>query len=562
MDERADLAVQVQPAVQVTTTEQKHYDEELRRLAKEQTALLRVATLVAAGASEVDLVAAVTSEIARLFAADMATTLRWDGDTIRVVGDWRAEGAGASQAGRVFAFGGDTVVARIVGSGSPARIDSMQELQTEFGRALWEELGIHSSIGAPIVVDGRVWGAITASRTTPVDPFELGAEHRLGDFAALVAQAIANAEARREVAALADEQAALRRVATLVAAGRPEAEVLEAVTREAGRLFGAQGVYLVRWEGVLDEVRVVDAWSDGAEPPASPGSRCHPTPHGPTLKVLETGIASRGEESSPELGPHFVIAAPVIVKATLLGALTAIRPADEEFPAGAEIRLRSFGDLAAQSIANARAQAEMRASRARIVRAGDEAREKLERDLHDGAQQRLVSVSLSLRLATSKLPAAPDDARAILAAASEELTQAIDELRELARGIHPSILTERGLGPALELLARRSPLRVAVENELEDRLPPPVEAAAYYVVAESLTNIAKHAQASAVEVRVSRRDGAAHVEVVDDGVGGAEASHGSGLRGLADRVEALDGRLGVESPPAAGTRVWADIPLG
>jgi signal transduction histidine kinase len=277
--------------------------------------------------------------------------------------------------------------------------------------------------------------------------------------------------------------------------------------------------------------------------------------------VLETGQPSHTEETSVELGDRFVIAAPVIVNARLLGALTALRPGGEAFPVGSEIRLRSFADLAAQSIANEQAREDMRASRARIMRAADEAREKLERNLHDGAQQRLVAVSISLRLALTKLSDSPEQARELLAAATDELTQAMDDLRELARGIHPSMLTERGLGPAIEVLASRAPIPVAIENELEERLPAPVEAAAYYVVAESLTNVAKYAEASQVGVRVRCRNGDAHVEVVDDGIGGADASRGSGLRGLADRVEALDGRLGVESPSSGGTRVWAKIPL-
>ena len=159
-------------------------------------------------------------------------------------------------------------------------------------------------------------------------------------------------------------------------------------------------------------------------------------------------------------------------------------------------------------------------------------------------------------------PTDADEARRLLGAAALDLTQAIEELRELARGIHPAILTERGLGPALEVLASRAPLRVEIENELAERLPPPVEAAAYYVVAESLTNVAKYAEASLVRVRVGRDGDCSRVEVVDDGVGGADASRGSGLRGLADRVEALDGRLGVESPPGGGTRVWAELPHG
>jgi signal transduction histidine kinase len=536
-------------------------DGELQRLVEEQMALRRVATLVAAGPSDVDLVAAVTSEIAQLFGAHRASALRWDGDTIRVVGDWSADGVPMTLMDRVYSFGGDTITARVVSSGMPARVESLDDLHTDFARERWAELGIHASIGAPIVVDGRIWGVITASRTTSDDPFPRGAEQSLGDFAALVAQAIANSEARQEVAALAEEQAALRRVATLVAGGRSQAEVLAAVTREVGQVFTAQAVYFVCWEGVQDEVVVVGGWTDATEPALAPRSLYHPAPGSPTLSVLETGFASRNGESSPELGDRFAIAAPVIINANLEGALVAVRPGGSAFPPGAEVRLRSFADLISQSIANAHAQEEMRASRARIVRAADEARQKLERNLHDGAQQRLVSASISLRLATGKLPDSPEDAQRILMGAAEELTHAIDELRELARGIHPAILTEHGLGMALESLADRAPVKVTVANELEDRLPPDVEAAAYYVVAESLTNIAKYAEASAVEVRVSRRDGCAHVDVLDDGVGGADVSRGSGLRGLADRVEALDGRLGVESPPSEGTRVWAEIPL-
>jgi signal transduction histidine kinase len=538
-----------------------HAEEELHRLVDEQTALRRVATLVAAGASDADLVATVTSEIAQIFGAHRASALRWDGDSIRVIGDWSADGVPMTLMDRVYPFGGDTITARVVHAGGPARVESIDDLHTDFAKERWAELGIQASIGAPILVDGRIWGVITASRTTIDDPFEPGAEHRLGDFAALVAQAIANSEARQEVSALAEEQAALRRVATLVAGGRSREEVLDAALREVGKVFTAQAAYVVCWEGVYDEVVVLGGWTDGTETPLPTQSRYHPEPGGATLTVLETGFAGRTDESSPELGERAAIAAPVIIQANLVGALVALRPAGTAFPAKAEVRLRSFADLVSQSIANANAQEEMRASRARIVRAADEARQKLERNLHDGAQQRLVSASISLRLATAKLPDAPEDAQKILAGASEELKLAIDELRELARGIHPAILTEHGLGPALEGLAERAPIDVAVSNELDDRLPADVEAAAYYVVSEALTNIAKYAKASAVEVHVRRRDGHARVDVVDNGVGGADFSRGSGLRGLADRVEALDGRLGVDSPPAKGTRVWAEIPL-
>lgn len=533
---------------------------ELQRLVEEQTALRKVATLVAAGGNDTELTSAIAEEIARLFGAQRVSAIRWDGDTIRVIGEWSAH-TGELLTGRAYPFGGDTITGRVVRTGKAARIESADDLQTELGRERWREFGLQASIGAPIVVDRKLWGVIVASRTKPNDPFPPGAEQQLADFATLVAHAIANSLARREVAALAEEQAALRRTATLVAGGRPPEEVLDAATREAAAIFGAEGVYLVRWEGVLDEVAITGGWTDARVTSLELPLLYHPSPGGPTLTVLETGFAARGEESSPELGQRCVIAAPVIIQANLLGACVAVRDVSNPFDTGMELRLRSFGDLLAQSMANAQAQEEMRASRARIVQAADDARRKLERNLHDGAQQRLVAVSLSLRVALAKFAETPDAALAILHGASEELTLAIDELRELARGIHPTTLTEGGLGPALDLLAKRAPVPVTVANELDERLPPPVEAAAYFVVAESMTNVAKYADASRIEVRLSRRNGRAYVEVVDDGVGGADLESGSGLRGLADRVEALDGRFGVESAHAAGTRIWAEIPL-
>lgn len=207
-----------------------------------------------------------------------------------------------------------------------------------------------------------------------------------------------------------------------------------------------------------------------------------------------------------------------------------------------------------------RQQEELEASRARIVAAGDEERRRLERNLHDGAQQRLVSLSLSLRLAQNRVQTDPEGAEQLLEASRDELAQALEELRELARGIHPAVLTDRGLDAALEALAARSPLQIDI-NGPAARLPAPVEAAAYYVVSEALANVAKYAQASAVEVTVERMNGMAVVEVSDDGVGGADPLRGSGLRGLADRVASLAGKLDVQSPPGVGTRVRAEIPL-
>jgi signal transduction histidine kinase len=204
---------------------------------------------------------------------------------------------------------------------------------------------------------------------------------------------------------------------------------------------------------------------------------------------------------------------------------------------------------------------ELRRSRARLVEASDIERRRLERNLHDGAQQRLVSLSLMLRLAQARVSDQAEQAEHLLGQASDELAQALEELRELARGIHPAVLSDRGLSAALEALVSRTPLPVELELP-DDRLPEPVEAAAYYVVSEALANVAKYAEASSVAVSIASVNGHAVVEITDDGVGGADPAKGSGLRGLVDRVEALDGRLLVESPPGAGTRIRVEIPCG
>ena len=208
-----------------------------------------------------------------------------------------------------------------------------------------------------------------------------------------------------------------------------------------------------------------------------------------------------------------------------------------------------------------RTEEDLRASRVRLVGAQDAERSRLERNLHDGAQQRLVSLALALRLLRDQIPEPGLEALELLDRAREELALALDELRELARGIHPAILTERGLGPALEGVVARAPLPVELTAP-DGRLPAPIEAAAYYVVCEALVNVAKYASASQAKISLARADGRLVVEISDDGIGGADAAKGTGLRGLADRVEALDGRLEVESEPAGGTRVRAEIPLG
>ena len=366
-----------------------------------------------------------------------------------------------------------------------------------------------------------------------------------------------------------DEQAALRRVAVAVASeSRPEG-VFQTVAEEIGRLLGGDNTHLVRFESE-DEAIVLGGWVDGEMDTEVVGRRIL-LGTGPISRMRKSGRTLR-LDAEPSLDPSMkermeaeeiasALVAPVHVSGLLWGAVaTAAR--DDVFPADAEERIGQFTGLVATAIANAEAREELHASRARIVEAGDSERRRLERNLHDGAQQRLVSLSLSLRLAQAKLVTDPHAADEILSGAGVELGLALEELRELARGIHPAVLTDRGLGPALESLADRAPLPVRLEEVPAGRLPAPVEAAAFYVVSEALANVAKYAEASNVSVRIAQANGYAVVEVADDGVGGADPKGGSGLRGLSDRVAALEGRLAIVSPPGAGTRIRAEIPCG
>jgi signal transduction histidine kinase len=369
---------------------------------------------------------------------------------------------------------------------------------------------------------------------------------------------------------LAEEQAALRRVATVVAGGAEPEEVFELVTEEAGRLLGAASAGTIRYELDGESAIVVGRWHGGDQPGMEVGTRVPVSGDTGVAHVLRTGRPVRIEsfegrrgwiaEEMHRLGFRGTVSAPITVAGRIWGAVIVATSGEHPMPPEAETRLSEFGDLVALALASAEAKKELIESRARIVRAGDEARRKLERDLHDGAQQRLVSLALSLRVAGDALDSDPERGRQLLHHARAELDQAIEELRELARGIHPAVLTERGLGAAVEVLCTRSALPVETDIPPE-RLPAPVEAAAYYVVAEALTNVARYSGASSASVRVIQEDGRVAVEIADDGCGGADPSRGSGLRGLADRVEALDGKLAIHSPEGEGTQVRAEFEL-
>ncbi len=369
------------------------------------------------------------------------------------------------------------------------------------------------------------------------------------------------------VQGLAEEQAALRRVATAVAAEVEPERLFGLVAEEVGRALGARVGNILRFNGDGTAL-TMGVWSEHAET----------IPVGTTLvldgdtiasQVWRTGRPARYDtldgmtgslaERLRALGITAAVGAPVSFAGTLWGVVV-ISSHGVPFPPEAEFRVADFADLAAQAIANAQAREELAASRIRILEASDAERRRLERNLHDGAQQRLVATSLTVRMAARRVTGDPA-LRAMLDGAGDEIARALEELRELARGLHPAVLSDHGLRAAIEAVADVAPLPVAVDVPLDERLPETVEAAAYFVVCEALTNVAKYARASEARVRVARTDDHAQVEVVDDGVGGADERDGSGLRGLADRVEALGGRLVVSSPAGAGTAVRAELPV-
>ena len=380
--------------------------------------------------------------------------------------------------------------------------------------------------------------------------------------------ALAASEASQR--ALADEQAALRRVATLVASGLPPSRVFGQVTEEVAMLLAMPGANVMRYDGARTAT-VVGGWSEDGALTLPMGSTFDLDGDTVVAKVLRSGTPQRVDryqdtsgnlaETMQRSGYRAAVAAPVTLGGRLWGALAAGTRSDEPLPEGLEQRLCDFAELVAQALANADAHEQLAASRARIVEAGDAERRRLERNLHDGAQQRLVALAVDLTLIGAKLEKDPPAARKTLTVAQDELQRGLDELRELARGIHPAVLTDRGLGPALQALAKRAPVPVEITELPEQRLASPVEAAAYYVVAEAITNVTKYARASHVTVSVRRSSECATVTVSDDGVGGADAAHGSGLRGLADRIEALDGQFYLDSPPERGTRISAEIPV-
>jgi signal transduction histidine kinase len=541
--------------------------DELRALAEEQAALRRIATLVARGVPPQEVFAAVAEEAGELLSVEFAALGRYDPvGTVTLVASWGRSGQHIL-VGQRWSLGGPDVATLVFRTGRAGRLDSYtdtSEQLTDLGR----EAGVGAGVGTPVIVEGHLWGVL-ATFSLRGQPLPADTEARLANFTELVATAIANAESRAGLARLAEEQAALRHVATLVARGVPPEELFAAVAAEAGRVLSVEYTALSRYEPDRG-VTVVAIW----------GRTGHSVPFGARLKlegnnvgtlVFETGRAARMDNYADASGPlgdlargqgvGAAVGTPINVDGRLWGVMATYSATGQPLPSDTEARLANFTELLATAIANAQSHAELMASRARIVAAADETRRQIERDLHDGIQQRLVTIGLELRATQAGDALQQAELEAVVARATDGLRSVFDELREISQGIHPAILSNGGLTPALNALRRRSAVPVELTLNSGRRLPESVEVAAYYVVSEALTNAAKHAQASVVHVDLDTSDATLQLTIRDDGIGGALPSPGSGLLGLRDRIEALGGTLHLTSPAGNGTTLRIDVPL-
>jgi signal transduction histidine kinase len=366
---------------------------------------------------------------------------------------------------------------------------------------------------------------------------------------------------------LRSEQEALRRVAMLVASGVDQQTVLAAVAEEIGRLAGADMVNIFRYEAEEVGNRVAVWTTLPSGPPV--GETVDATRNEVFNLIRQTraplrldigSLTGRAAEVIREYGIKSAIASPIIIDGQVWGGAGTSSTKDEPLPEGIEHRIAAFTELVATAISNSNARAELAASRARVVAASDATRRRIERDLHDGIQQRLVTLGLGLNGVIDSVPDSQPELAKQLGKTAKGLQELIEEVRVISRGLHPAILSQAGLGPALKSLARRSSVPVELDVRLDGRLPPTIEVAAYYIVSEALTNTAKHAKASVAKVVVGRDAAWLRIQVTDDGAGGADFRSGSGLIGLIDRVSSLGGTIAVSSPQGGGTTVIAELP--
>ena len=550
-----------------------HREKRLRDLADTQAALRRLATLVAQGELPEAVFVATTREALRHFGGGTARLIRYEPDgTATLLANEGTTGPHVRVGERWEGYPPTGLTATVRRTGRAAQVDDYRDIQ---GGEPYVGEGLRSAVAVPIHVNGSLWGLVAVgSGQGPLPP---DTAQRMTEFTDLVPTAVANAQnraaleaSRDKLARLVEEQAALHRVATLVARAVPPEQVFAAVTAEVGRLHSADFTLMSRYDQG-DVATIVGAWTTSGADPAPAGTRLGLGGRDVHTLVLQTGRPARIDDYSNASGMAADIArkadvrssagVPISVAGRLWG-IVVIASADQ-LPPDTEARLADFTELAGLAVGNAESRAELDASRARIVAAADQARRRIERDLHDGIQQRLVSLGLELRLAGSAAPAWPPEAETEISRVAGELNAVVTDLREIARGIHPAILSEGGLRPALRTLGRRAAVDIEVTVEVDPipRLPEPIEVAAYYVVSEALTNATRHAQASVVRVAVTEHGDILRLSIRDDGVGGADPARGSGLIGLRDRAEALGGSLEVSSPPGAGTLMVVQLPL-
>src|SRR5689334_24633092 len=449
---------------------------ELEQVAAEQAALGRVATLVAEAVPPGEVFTAVAAEVAGLFGVPHVGLFRYEREGLATV----IAGAGevSSYLGRPWPCpaGDPGIVASLQRTGHPLRIDDYTQIRSAIA-APARELDIGMAAGVPVLVSGRVWGAVVVAAGYQRAPLPADTLDRLAAFTELMATAIANSDARTEIERLAGEQAALRRVATLVARGAETEEVFTAVAREVAEVMHLPVAAVQRYEDD-DTTTVTAAWSDRPHP-FQPGTRWPYHPSGLGGRVRQTGHTGRVKDYSNrrgafaaqarELGLQSIAGAPIIVDRAVWGLVT-VASTDGPLPDQTEDRLAEFTELVGTAIANAQSRTELSASRARIVAAADETRRRIERDLHDGIQQRLVSLALKAQMIETITPRPAGRIQGELSRLAYGLGTALDELREISHGIHPALLSESGLGPALEALARRSAVPVELDLNLGPRL--------------------------------------------------------------------------------------------
>jgi signal transduction histidine kinase len=392
--------------------------------------------------------------------------------------------------------------------------------------------------------------------------------------AALERQAIGGAleTSRDELRLLAEQQAALRRVATLVARGVSPTELFRAVAEQMGQILEAEFIEIIRY-GIDGVCTVVGSWTRSKPTLSRPvGSRWPVDPETVPPLLLRTGRPERksyrdgygdGKVSTwlRENGITSGVGCPIMVEGHQWGAIFAASTRTEAQPADTEERMQEFTELVATAIANTESRTELISSRARVVATADQTRRRIERDLHDGTQQRLFALTLELCAAENATPPELDQLRAKLHHTAQGLADTTKELQEISRGIHPAIRSSGGIGPALKTLAHRSAVPVKLTVNANQRLAEPIEVAAYYIVSEALTNATKHAHACLVHVTLDVQDTTLRLSVRDDGDGGADPNQGSGLTGLRDRVEALNGTIEISSPTGDGTSLTVTIPI-